>query len=644
MTTESLLVKTKDNYVIVLSVSFTNIAEKMRLIKQCEQYCQNVNYGDFKTSGINSANVSYDAVNTRFLHDEIVGYHYKKQPQNFKNELKDGIFPAKMNKPNVLHFDNRLPDSFFSEMIKNVGYHIKPEDEIFKVRYNRSKGKYEIVNFKIKRAEVNYNRKEIKVVRNHFEFKPQDYAKLQNMIAGYEAEKQKNPNLGLLEYAVNIKDSKDYSLFTIYAREQNNINHLSTTLDHELKHVKNMVFLDGLGLKDDYKLMSADNMYRICVENERSAYMQQLVFCINQYLKKGDYNDFSMFDGESTACANHLKTLKTKEERMKYAMNWPVLVDKMMEQFDKKHKDYYDKTQFAGNVMSMAETEPLTAPEDTDNETFNKIRTLYYQYLIYNPITGKEERVSLSKYISPLREVKISEEVRNKIINPAKKKLQKRRSELNKSLAKGEINLDFILPAKKLMREGIYSKSFINEIEGMSVGRILDEVSNPTTKNPDILKKPAVKIPDDKAFWSDDLQKYWSKVDGYKEIAKNNFEYTFKIKNAKVTYKDKTHVDISSSADFDLYVKLLKEPSSKNNVIKFANTLSKEQALMLYVACTNYGRRMSGNIPTDLSQIKNLKGIPPEEINKFNHRTASTAKAVQSVNLPTTRGSVNQGR
>ena len=643
MTTESLLVKTKDNYVIVLSVSYTNNAEKLRLIKQCEHYCQNINFKDFKTSGIGSENVVYDVANTQFLRDEIIGYHYKKQPQNFKNEMRENNFPAKMNKPDVLHFVTGLPDTFFPEMIRNVGYHIKPEDEIFKVRYNSSKGKYEILDFKIKRAEVNYSKKEIKVVRNHFEFKSQDFEKLQKMIADYGVKKQKNPNLYLFEYAKGIKDSKDYSLFLIYAREQENINHLNATLDHELKHVKNMIFLDGLGLKDDYKLMSVDNMYRICVENERSAYLQQLVFCINKYLKNGDYNDFSMFDGESTACANYLKTLKTKEERLKYASNWPVLVDKMMEQFDSKHKAYYDNTQFAGNVMSLAETEPVSAPEDINNETFLKIRSLYYQYLIYNPLTGKDERVSLSKYILPSREVKISDEVRNKIINPAKEKLLKRRKNLDESLAKGEINPNFILPAKKLMRESLNSSLFINEIDGMYVGRILDEPKSPTINTTNV-SKPVLKVPDDKAFWSDDLQKYWSKVDGYKEIAKNNYEYTFKIKTTKVTYKDKSHVDVGSNADFDLYVKLLKEPSCKNNVIKFANTLSKEQALMLYIACVNYGRQMSGAVPTDLSQIKNLKGIPPEEMNKFNHRTSYNVRTVQNVKLLTTRGSANLGR
>ena len=62
MTTESLLVKTKDNYVVVLSITYCNDAEKMRLTKQCENYCQNVDYKDFNAQNISSSNISFDNV------------------------------------------------------------------------------------------------------------------------------------------------------------------------------------------------------------------------------------------------------------------------------------------------------------------------------------------------------------------------------------------------------------------------------------------------------------------------------------------------------------------------------------------------------------------------------------------------------
>lgn len=622
MTTENLLVKTKDNNVIVLSVTYANAAEKMRLIKQCERYCQGVDYKDFNADNLPDFGVKFDKSNTDFLREEISGYHHKRQPEQFVNKLKDNNFPPKVKKPNVQHFDTRLPDSLFSGMIKNIGYHVIPRDEIYQVRYNAATNKYEAVDFKIGRAQVSHGEKEITIIRNHFEFAPEDFAKLQTLIADFKAARSANPNLSLSDYALSISDYKDRSLFNIYAKEQGNVNHLDSTVEHELKHIKNAVFKDGLGLKNDYKLMSVDNMYRICVENERSAYLNQLLFCINKYLKQGNYNDFSMFDGESSNFVNHMKGLKTEKERLEYATNMPVLVKNMLKQFNDSHKAYYDKNQFAGNLNCFVKTEPVSAQRDIDGAIFRKIRSLCYNYMIYNPATGKEESVNLAKYITPDLEVEISEENREKLIKPAQNELQKRIDDYVSARDNREINVNLVAPAKALMRSGMLSDSYINEVDGFNIGRLFEE---PGTASPDLPETEAPKIPDDKAFWSDDLQKYWSKVDGYSEIAKNNYEYTFKINEARVSYSDRNHVNVSANADFALYVKLLKEPGSKNNVIEFAPTLTKEQALMLYIACTNYGRKMSGQIPTDLSGIDDLKGIPPEEMNKFNHRRNPTS-------------------
>lgn len=646
MVTESLLVKTKDNYVIVLSISFSDESEKRRLVKQCEQYCQSIDYKDFNTGYLNNANIVYDNVNTNFLSDEINGYHYEKHPEKFVNEMLDNNFPAKMNKPNVLHFCYNMPNKKFPALIKNISYHIKPDDNIYKVKYNKKKKRYEAEGFNIKLAEVNYSKKELTIVRNHFEFNPQDYSKLQEMIADYNRQKSINTNLSLNDYVGSITDDKDAALFDFYRTKFNDVKHLSTLLEHEIKHIKNKVFTDGLSLREDYRPMSVENMYRISVENERSAYLQQLVFCLNNYLKKGNYDDFSMFDSESMACANHLKSLKSKEERIAYASNWPILVDKMLIQFEKKHKSYYDENQFNNNVLSMVETAPLTVSEEVNGETFKKLRSLYYNFLIYNPATGREEYVNLSKFISKEKEVKISDEVRSKIIIPAEKELKKRHRKLDERISNNHINLDLVSPAKKLMRGTIKSQTVVNEIDGVSVGRLFDDTKTPEISSNEPNNKQIPDKIEDEISWNDDLKKYWSKFEGYTEITKNENEYTFKIKKAKISYSDKNHVNVSSNADFELYVKLLKEPSSKNNTIEFANTLSKEQALMLYVACVNYGRKMSGCVPKDLSGLDKLQGIPLAEINKFNHRTgcSSTQQNMQNAMILQSVKMKNTGR
>ena len=616
MTTEALLVKTKDNNIIVFSITFGNPAEKFRLTKQCENYCQHVDYKDFDATKLKLSGVTYDKVNTTFLKREISGYPYKRCPENFVNEMKDNNYPPKVKKPNVLHFDSRLSDDFFPSVIKNVGYRVKPRDELYQVRFNRSGNRYEVVDFKICRAQVNHDDKQITITRNHFEFSGKAYTRLQHLLADFKSAQRANPKLSMKDYADSITDSADRSLFEIYSKEQTNINHLDSMISHELKHVKNTIFLHGIKLKDDYKQLSVDNMYRVCVENERSAYLEQLIYCVNTYLKAGNYDDFSMFDGESKWCAEELKKLATKDERIAFLCNHELFVEKSLRQFSSVHKKYYDENQFESNLRYMVENEPLSVSKDVDEKIFRRIRSLFYHYMIYNPKTGKEESVSLSKYITPDLEVEISAEIRKKMIDKAQENLQKDIDEFIKNKNEKNINIDLLIPAKSLIRGAMLSSTCINEIDGIDVGRLPEgKVPEHTDTTP---------VPDDKAYWSDDLQKYWSKIDGYREIAKNNREYSFEINQSRVTYTDKNHVNVGSNADFELYVKLLKEPSSKNNVIKFAPTLSKEQALMLYVACINYGRKMSGQVPTDLSGIDKLTGIPAAEMNKFKHRTAGS--------------------
>ena len=646
MATESLLVKTKDNYVIVLSISYSDESEKRRLVKQCEQYCQSVDYYDFNSGYLADANIDYDGVNTDFLHDEITGYHYKKHPEKFVNEIQNNNYPARVNKPNVLHFDYRIPDKKFPALMKNISYHVKPDDKIYKVVYNKKENSYEAKGFKIKTAEVNYSKKELTIIRNHFEFEAKDYEKLQKLLADYNNQRKNNPRLLLSDYENSITDYRDAALFHFYRINYNDVIHLLSLLEHEIKHVKNKVFMDGLSLREDYKRLSVDNMYRISVENERSAYLQQLVFCINEYLKKGNYDDFSMFDGESRGCAKHLKNLATKEERIAYATNWPVLVDKMMDQFKRVHQAYYDENQFENNVLNMVETAPLTVSEEVNGETFKKLRSLYYNFLVYNPATGRDEYVNLSKYILRNKEVSISDEIRAKIITPAEKELKKRQTKFSKYKTNAEINVGLVSPAKKLMRGTLKSQTVINEIDGMSVGRLFDDEKTPEISLSESNNNPTQKKNEYEVSWNDDLEKYWSKVGRYRKIVKNEKEYIFKIKNAKISYRDKNHVNVTSNADFELYVKLLKEPNIKNNTIEFASTLSKEQALMLYVACVNYGRKMSGCVPKDLSGINKLKGVPSAELNKFNHRTGnnSTQQSAQIIMFPSQMKAANAGR
>ena len=130
------------------------------------------------------------------------------------------------------------------------------------------------------------------------------------------------------------------------------------------------------------------------------------------------------------------------------------------------------------------------------------------------------------------------------------------------------------------------------------------------------------------------MQKYWSGFEGYKETAKNNEEYSFKIKNQAVKYTSPNNVKMGKTCHYEMYKRLIEEPSNAKATIRFENTLSEDQALMLYVACVNAGRKMRGNIPTDLSKIDSMITIPQAERDKFKSLTTAPENRTTTVSRP----------
>lgn len=642
MATETLLARTKDNHVIAFTLNYSNEAEQRRLKLECEHLCENLNCADFRSTMIRSHNISFDEANSNFLNREISGYHYRKDRARFNNGMLNEPAPQ----ANTLSFSYRMDDSFFPEVIKNLGFIIKPLDRTFDVYYDPATRQYEVQNFVRTTATVNSGKRELEIVRRHFKFPPADYRRLQRLQAEFAHAKAGNPRLTESEYAQNnLTDERDRKLFWFYAQKKENVDHLDTTLAHELKHIKNAVFKDGLALKKSSKRLSVDNYYRVAVEDERSAYLEELVQNINTYLQRGDYDDFSMFYVNNDDIARELRRLRTPAERLAYAQNWPQLVASKMQYFENNHRKSYDYgpenavlnaddfdadgdsklRQFLQNTKNYIKQAPLSEPEDVDGAEFRKLRSLFYNYQIYNPTTRRMESVNLAQYITPDLEVRIDDQIRSEVIEPQQSRLNDRLREYVAQRTAGTINPALVEPAKALMRGGVYNSTFINEIDNFRISSLYEpeNTSSPTPIPPSTsapIPEPEP-IPDDHADWSNNLQTYWQNMDGYQEIAKNNNEYKFKVNDATVRYTSDKDVQISKNADYELYVKLLKEPGTQGSPIEFLDTLSREQALMLYVACINNGRTMTGAVPTDLAGIENLQGISPAEMNKFRYRT-----------------------
>ena len=396
---------------------------------------------------------------------------------------------------------------------------------------------------------------------------------------------------------------------------------------HEFHHIKNLMVFNGIFLKDNAKRLTAENTYRLEVENERSAYLAETIECINRYLKGGNLDDYSAFDNFCQDLPDELQTM-TDAQKVAYLSDMDKIVNWSLEHFDEVKREFYDKNQFNDTTKIHLLSQPFDLPEDVSGEQFRLMRSAYYSIAVYNPATGRTETRSLSHYIKPENEVQITAENIADIIEPAKQKYESKKQDFITDSNTAGVDANLLDEARAAMRHSLRAPHVISEAQTINVadlveGKPLADEHNPT---------PSPHIPDDKADWSDDLQKYWSKFEGYKETAKNNAEYSFKIKNQAVKYTSQNQVTMGKTCHYEMYKRLVEEPSSAKKTVRFENTLSEEQALMLYVACVNSGRKMRGDIPTDLSKIEAMVTIPQAERDKFKALTTPP----QTINHATT--------
>lgn len=651
MAQEKYLTKTKDNKILVFTIDYVNQAEKARKEAECRNICQNKTYNEFidaHNDNVNHhipVNYDFDNDNSFFILNEMTGYRYYKNRAAYQNSLLTASYPPAANQPNVFHFNALIDDNLVPEMIKNIGFNIVPCDEIYDVTYNPAKRSYDIMDsagnpYKTRVATVFHNENRMEVVRNHFRFAPNDYNRLITLVQEYERQKQQNPALSIVSYTSHLHDNRDHALMRVYEKAYNPDIEKQMTILHELKHIKNAIFSAGVELKKDARRLNIDDLYRLKVEDERSAYFNEWISCINTYLQRGNFSDYSMFDNCSHTVVTKLRNMRTDAEKQAYVTDYNRLMEDFASWFQANKQSYYER-QFSGNLAAAVQNLSLSSEPDTDRREYQKLRSLYFRYEIYNPQTRRMEFKNLSPYMP---EYTIEDNVRTTVIARNEETLRRRMDDYNNKVAAGTITPSLLQAAKKLLRDNVSGGTFVNQVDDIQIATLYDEnTPQPDGTNPqqpgngNNTPPPPSHAPDDHADWSDNLKNYWSHVAGYHEIAKNNDEYRFKINNATIRYENAKKVQVSSNATYDLYVKLLHEPTNAGRSVEFLPNLTREQALTLYVACINNGRRVKGNVPTDLSGIENIQGIPPAALNRFRHiraangsRTARTSEAVQT--------------
>lgn len=620
---ETVIFTTKDNRPVVVNVEFSSPAEKSQKVFQCKSYFDAHTYEEYgndysraQSAGTSDPNYSMftqiDDDNTEFLNSEISPYSYMKRRGDYVNNLQQNDNYPRSMAPLLPGIDYRFDERDVPEEIKNLGFQLQPKDDEYEIVFNSSTGLYEVPHFSTYRAWVTVGCFNVQLVRNHFKMSPQIKRRMDVAIAAYQQACRAEPNLSPSAFARRITDPKERSLFKIYADEHRFASKRKYFLAHEFKHIKNKMFFDALYLDRGTKRPTVEDLYRLHVEDERSAYLSQVINSVNKYLINGNFDDFSMFDGESQWLQQKLQSMPA-DRRKAYVMDLPNLVHGELKNFADSHRDKYDREQFQNNVNASIDKAPMSVEEDTARELFFKIRKQFYKFAVYNPDTGRMEQKSLADYIDAAHEVEIRNRTQKNIISNGKRLLQTRQNEYNRRLRNGRINPSLVEPAKKMLRDRMHQPSFITP-DNLNI-ECLDHnlPQRPNTPNPPQPRHP-------NADWSSHLQQYWRLQDGYQEIERTNDAYKFKIHNDEITYTDKNTLSVSNDSAYDTYMKILKEPSNKNNVINFLPTLSHDEALKLYVACVAQGRQMSGNVPTDLNGLENIQGIPAADVRKAQQR------------------------
>lgn len=628
-----MMFRTKDNRIVIMDMPADGTMLRAKSIEYKNYFAQH-NYSDSLRADYAS---NFDEKNSEFVNEQVHSFSYQKQPEKYHNTTDDSTIPVgtAMLLPGTSY---AVSDVDIPAEVKNLGYTIEPYDVEWKIKLEGDE--YKLYNKKDNtpynptRASVDSGKRCITVWRHHYDMDSDTLRSLLSLIDRFQRSGQTGQQFGA------TLSGKEKSLFKLYDDEKTWNETLKLTLHHEFKHIKNQMFIDTVYLNRADKRLSVNDTYRLEVEDERSASLSSLINEINEYLKRGQWDNLDCFKHEDSKWLVERLQNMPVDQRKNFLQKPANYVNEAAVKWLEYHQEDYDANQFgahyedgknrSGTVIDLINKTPMNLPEDEQDlsATYKKIRKQLYHFAVYNPDTGKFEQKYLDKYIDDSLDV-ISEDARTSIIPAAQTRLNERQQKYDQKISAGA-DASLIEPARKFMRQGVSSAQCVAP-ENLYIESL----------DADYIARQGISC--ENAGWSNHLQSYYQHQSNYTEIAKNDEEYVFKLGNDVVRYTDKSTLAVNQNAQFATYMQVLAEPSNKNTTINFMPNLSNEQALMLYAACIACGRKMRGNVPTDLSGLDRLQGIPPQTMNLINQRlrrtsTASTPTPVASRSICSLRG------
>lgn len=329
-------------------------------------------------------------------------------------------------RPNVIH------DEDINHSIKDLGIQIERRILDVFVEFDEVKNEY---IFKDKDGKIitrsigGYaDSTGIKIRDWRFILKEQDYQKLEKLnsdikiaVENADEVKQRVAKWDVLEHA-------DKSLMALYLDLDilDDKTNVLLVLSHEAKHIMNGILCGHRAFASDYKKPSAEKQYKLDVEEERSAYFEELNKAITKYFTNGE-NLNDAFGVGFLWVINKLEGCDKKEITEKLYPPQNIMNEALQDWNDYKLEAYFGQIQ---DRCFRESCESLLVPIDETEDEYKKQLSFKYTYEVYNPYTQTVELLDLSPAIKV--DIPITDKVREEIIKPSDEKREKAQQELDK--------------------------------------------------------------------------------------------------------------------------------------------------------------------------------------------------------------------
>ncbi len=377
-----------------------DVSDDFDVAKHYSDKYKDLSYSQFINEDFDDNVINYEM--TSFLNAAFPPQNLPSKQKKFQNELSKLPETPEIANHKVLFDYKPIADGDFSKMIKKLGYTINKDIRDIYVNFDRDGDIQYFCNGK-EFSDNDYLDTTAYIVSDmrlmnfnmpRYIIKNEDYQKYQRI----EMQLQRDP---ACLFSLSPRDYTLHSKIDAFQKQQKKL-HL--TMVHECHHQKNHFFKKQRKFKKSAKLLSCENIYKINVEDERSAKFSEVLFAVNEYLKTG--NDVSL-----TACKSantwleNLLSGKTPKETKDILTNHALLLNRCLSFWNFRFADAYN-SQFANNCRAEAKQfSPL--PDEKENEEFNKLRKMFYTFEVYNPETKKTEYKDFSKLIDT--DIKINE-------------------------------------------------------------------------------------------------------------------------------------------------------------------------------------------------------------------------------------------